>query len=140
MGDSWGSGNSHGHWLRCAQRLYRGAGSAAVGRGREASARPPRLEGEVEEKVAAFRTTISEVRGELQAKHSEIVGCLDKAEAESAKINASALPLIGFGVLLSSAATDLARLPLWLNVVLLVIVLLGSIRVLVPLLRRHVGH
>jgi hypothetical protein len=59
---------------------------------------------------------------------------IEVAESEQTQLNASTLPLLGFGVVLT-AANPLSELR-WLNVVPLVLVLGLSLRVLVPIVVR----
>jgi membrane protein implicated in regulation of membrane protease activity len=48
-------------------------------------------------------------------------------------LEARALPLIGFGIVISGLAADLAKLPVWIDLVGLVLATIFSLRIVVPI-------
>jgi hypothetical protein len=92
------------------------------------------LRTDMSEKESALRASIAEVQMDVQTKHGEVVRRLEEAAKKETKINATALPLIGFGILLSSGATDIARLPVCANIAVLIVFVGISVRVSWPIL------
>jgi hypothetical protein len=81
------------------------------------------LRTDVDAKDAAQQAALHALKDDLGRRYAEIDRRIDEAKTEETKINASALPLIGFGIVLSSGAADIARLPVWANVIVLVALL-----------------
>jgi hypothetical protein len=69
-------------------------------------------------------------------RHQEITRRVEMAEQQQTQFNAMALPLIGFGIVLSGLAQPIAQWPLVFNVALLVLIVGFSAQVVVPILRR----
>jgi hypothetical protein len=94
------------------------------------------LRNEMASKHSAQREALASVRQEIADRLDKIVRRLEEAESHATLINASALPVIGFGIVLSSGATDFARMPVWLNIAFLILFLALSAAAISPILRR----
>lgn len=60
---------------------------------------------------------------------------IDHQEKEH-RAGGRALPLISFGILISGLAADLAKLPVWIDVVGLVLATIFSLRIVAPIARK----
>jgi hypothetical protein len=94
------------------------------------------LRNEMDTKHSAQREALASAHWEIADRHHKVVRRLDHAEGKATRINASALPVIGFGIVLSSGAADLARMPVWLNIAFLILFLALSAAAMSPILRR----
>jgi hypothetical protein len=95
-----------------------------------------RLRTETTVRAKAIEKTVKDLRQRNSEWHQDLLRRIEQAEEEQTEFNARALPLIGFGIVLTAAASWLAERPLWVNVVAIAAVLALSIRVLGPIVRR----
>lgn len=66
-------------------------------------------------------------------RRSEALGVrIDRMEVDQVELNAAAFPLIGFGIVISGLDTQLASLPVWADVSVLVLATVVSVRVVGP--------
>jgi hypothetical protein len=95
-----------------------------------------RLRTETTVRAKAIEKTVEDLRQKNSEWHQDLLRRIEQAEEEQTEFNARALPLIGFGIVLTAAASWLAERPLWVNVVAIAAVLALSIRVVGPIVRR----
>jgi hypothetical protein len=79
------------------------------------------LESRLDTTATELRQQIEAVKFEARQSHDALRERLDRAEKQQTEINARAFPLIGFGILLSSLAAEIARLPVLLNLAIVVL-------------------
>jgi hypothetical protein len=97
-----------------------------------------REEGRIERQALRARDSIleqsiSQLSSSTRSEHERIYRQIDHQEKEQTELEARALPLIGFGIVISGLAADLAKLPVWIDVVGLVLATIFSLRIVVPI-------
>jgi hypothetical protein len=95
-----------------------------------------RLRTETTVRAKAIEKTVEDLRQKNSEWHQDLLRRIEQAEEEQTEFNARALPLIGFGIVLTAAASWLAERPLWVSGVVIAAVLALSIRVVGPIVRR----
>jgi hypothetical protein len=99
-----------------------------------------KLRTETNVRAKAIEKTVEDLSRKSSEWHQDLLRRIQQAEEEQTEFNARALPLIGFGIVLTAAASWLAERPLWVNVVAIAAVLTLSIRVVGPIVRRGWGR
>jgi hypothetical protein len=72
------------------------------------------LRSEFRQRADGIERNIGDLVARSQQSHQELVKRIEDAESEQTQLNASALPLLGFGVVLTAAANPLSELR-WFN-------------------------
>ena len=95
-----------------------------------------KLRSDTVERAEAIERSVKDVDHRERDQHEELLRRLQEAEEQQTEFNARALPLIGFGIVLMTAAGWLAQRPIWVNAVVVVFVLALSVRVVGPIASR----
>jgi hypothetical protein len=99
-----------------------------------------KLRTETNVRAKAIEKTVEDLSRKSSEWHQDLLRRIQQAEEEQTEFNARALPLIGFGIVLTAAASWLAGRPLWVNVLVIAAALALSIRVVGPIVRRGWGR
>lgn len=95
-----------------------------------------KLRTDTEERAKAIERTVAALDQRERTQHEDLLRRLQEAEEQQTEFNARALPLIGFGIVLSAAASWLAERSFWVNVVVWVLMVAIGVRVVGPIVTR----
>ena len=79
--------------------------------------------------------TVAALDQKIRQQHQDLLMLFRESEQQQTEFNARALPLIGFGIVLTAVADWLAQWP-WVNLIVVAVVVLLSVRVLAPIAVR----